>query len=42
MNRYANHGGPQDAPVKCVTGLKYFQDGAVGMLGGFRAIHRLV
>ena len=42
MDRYTNHGGAQDAPVKDVAGLKRFEDEAVGMLGRFGAVHGLV
>ena len=42
MNCYAHQSRPQNAPVKDVSGLKNFQDDAIGMFGGFRAIHGLM
>src|ERR1700675_4044758 len=42
MNRYADHGGAQNAAVKNVAGLKDLQDRAVFVIDGFSAIHRLM
>ena len=42
MNRYADHRGAQDAAMKNVAGLKNLQDGAVFVLDGFGAVHRLM
>src|SRR5271157_6659951 len=42
MNRYAHHGRPQHTAMKLVARLKHRKDCAVGMLGGFGAVHSLV
>src|ERR1700680_3187894 len=42
VNRYAHHGGTQDASVKKVTRLKNLQNRALVFVRGFRAIHGLM
>ena len=42
MHGYTHHGGTQDAPVENVAGLENLKNGAVSMLGRFRAIHGLM
>src|SRR6267378_6735692 len=42
MDRYTDHGGPQDAAVKYVAGLKDLEDRAVVVVFRFGAIHGLM
>src|SRR6266850_1776735 len=42
MDRYTDHGGPQDAPVKNIAGLKDLKDRAVVEVFRFGAIHGLM
>ena len=42
VHRYTHHGGTQDAPVVDVTGLINLENRAVGMVGGFGAVHCLM
>lgn len=42
MDRYTNHSGAQDPPMKDVAGLKGLKDEPVGMFRSFGAVHGLV
>src|SRR6266446_10520685 len=42
MDRYTDHSGPQDAPVKNIARLKDLKDRAVVMVFRFGAIHGLM
>src|SRR5712664_1433423 len=42
MDRYTDHSGPQDAPVKNIAGLKDLKDRAVVEVFRFGAIHGLM
>src|SRR4029077_11512406 len=42
MDRYTDHGGPQDASVKNIARLKHLKDRAVVVVFRFGAIHGLM
>src|SRR5260370_8292877 len=42
MNGYAHHGRPKNAAMKNVSRLEHLQNGAVLVLDGFGAVHRLM
>src|SRR6266446_7590020 len=42
MDRYTDHGGPQDAPVKNIARLKDLEDRAIVVVFRFGAIHGLM
>jgi hypothetical protein len=42
VNGYAYHGWAQNAAMKDIAGLKHFENGTVGMFGGFGAVQGLV
>ena len=42
MDRYTDHSGPQDAPVKYIARLKDLKDRAIVVVFRFGAIHGLM